>query len=138
MLEKHELACEILQVINGCLGDRGLMLRQGTVVDETIIYAQSSTKNKEGMRDPEMGKRLTYPKKRLFSTEVVRKVEYCVSGLGSRWSSWTQNFLLQMTARSADNESLLTKRSAITFSSGNRPELHSAKPIPRLASHIST
>ena len=54
LLEKHEWAGGILQVINGYLGDRGLMLRQGTVVDATIIYAPSSTKNKDGKRDPEM------------------------------------------------------------------------------------
>lgn len=54
MLEKHELAAGILQVINGYLGDRGLLLRQGTVVDATIIHAPSSTKNKDGKRDPEM------------------------------------------------------------------------------------
>jgi transposase, IS5 family len=53
-LEKHELAGGILQVINGYLGDRGLMLRQGTVVGATIIHAPSSTKNKDGKRDPEM------------------------------------------------------------------------------------
>ncbi|AKF46642.1 ISPssy, transposase [Pseudomonas syringae pv. syringae str. B301D-R] len=46
LLEKHELAGRILQVINGYLGDRGLLLRQGTVVDATIIHAPSSTKNK--------------------------------------------------------------------------------------------
>jgi len=54
LLEKHELAGGILQVINGYLGDRGLMLRQGTVVDATIIHAPSSTKNKDGKRDPEV------------------------------------------------------------------------------------
>lgn len=54
LLEKHELASGILQVINGYLGDRGLMLRQGMVVDATIIHAPSSTKNKDGKRDPEM------------------------------------------------------------------------------------
>ena len=54
LLEKHELAGGILQVINGYLDDRGLMLRQGTVVDATIIHAPSSTKNKGGKRDPEM------------------------------------------------------------------------------------
>jgi hypothetical protein len=48
------LADGILQVIHGYLGDRGLMLRQGTVVDATIIHAPSSTKNKDGKRDPEM------------------------------------------------------------------------------------
>ena len=54
LLEKHELAGAILQVINGYLGDRGLMLRQGTVFDATIIHAPSSTKNKDSKRDPEM------------------------------------------------------------------------------------
>jgi len=54
LLEKYELAGGILQVINGYLGDRGSMLRQGTVVDATIIHAPSSTKNKDGKRDPEM------------------------------------------------------------------------------------
>ncbi|MCR8721557.1 IS5 family transposase, partial [Pseudomonas syringae] len=54
LLEKYELAGAILQVINGYLDDRGLMLRQGTVVDATIIHAPSSTKNKDGKRDPEM------------------------------------------------------------------------------------
>ena len=54
LLEKHDLAAGILGVINGYLGDRGLMLRQGTIVDATIIHAPSSTKNKDRKRDPEM------------------------------------------------------------------------------------
>ena len=41
-------------MINGYLGDRGLSLRQGTIVDATLINAPSSTKNKDGKRDPEM------------------------------------------------------------------------------------
>ena len=41
-------------MINGYLGDRGLSLRQGTVVDATLIHAPSSTKNKDGKHDPEM------------------------------------------------------------------------------------
>ncbi|MEN1585574.1 MULTISPECIES: IS5 family transposase [Pseudomonas] len=54
LLEKHELAAGILAVIDGYLGDRGLSLRQGTIVDATLINAPSSTKNKDGKRDPEM------------------------------------------------------------------------------------
>ncbi|WP_347507273.1 IS5 family transposase [Pseudomonas anguilliseptica] len=54
LLEKHELAAGILAVINGYLGDRGLSLRQGTIVDATLINAPSSTKNKNAKRDPEM------------------------------------------------------------------------------------
>ena len=54
LLEKHQLAPAILAVINGYLQDKGLSLRQGTIVDATIIHAPSSTKNKDGERDPEM------------------------------------------------------------------------------------
>ena len=54
LLEKNDLAVGILGVINGYLVDRGLSLRQGTIVDATLIHAPSSTKNKEGKRDPDM------------------------------------------------------------------------------------
>jgi len=54
LLETHELAAGILAVINGYLSDRGLSMRQGTIVDATLINAPSSTKNKDGKRDPEM------------------------------------------------------------------------------------
>lgn len=48
------LAARVLAVINGYLGDRGLSLRQGTIVDAMLINAPSSTKNKVGKRDPDM------------------------------------------------------------------------------------
>jgi len=54
LLERHDLASGILAVINRHLGDRGLSLRQGTIVDATIIHVPSSTKNQEGKRDPEI------------------------------------------------------------------------------------
>lgn len=54
LLEKHELAPSILGVINGYLGDQGLSLRQGTIVDATLINAPSSIKNKDGKRDPKI------------------------------------------------------------------------------------
>ncbi len=41
-------------MINGYLNDRGLSLRQGSLVDATLIHAPSSTKNKDGKRDPVM------------------------------------------------------------------------------------
>jgi transposase, IS5 family len=53
LLEKHELASGTLAVINGYLGNRGLSLRQGTIVNATLINAPSSTKNKDGKRAPE-------------------------------------------------------------------------------------
>jgi IS5 family transposase len=54
LLETHGLTERILAAINGHLAEQGLMLRQGTVVDATIINAPSSTKNRDKARDPEM------------------------------------------------------------------------------------
>lgn len=54
LLEEHQLAPQILAVVNATLADKGLMLKSGTVVDATLIAAPSSTKNKNGERDPEM------------------------------------------------------------------------------------
>jgi IS5 family transposase len=53
-LEKHKLANAILATVNDLLGAQGLLLRQGSAVDATLIAAPSSTKNKGGKRDPEM------------------------------------------------------------------------------------
>lgn len=54
LLERHGLAAKILTAVNADLSKRGLLLRQGTMVDATIIHAPSSTKNSSGTRDPEM------------------------------------------------------------------------------------
>jgi IS5 family transposase len=54
LLEQHKLAEEILKTVNQLLSKRGLLLKAGTVVDATLIAAPSSTKNKDGARDPEM------------------------------------------------------------------------------------
>ncbi len=54
LLETHNLAARMLLVINTTLAAQGLMLKTGSVVDATLIDAPSSTKNKDGKRDPEM------------------------------------------------------------------------------------
>jgi len=54
LLEEHGLTQKILRTINKLLEKRGVLLRQGTIVDATLIQAPSSTKNKEKKRDPEM------------------------------------------------------------------------------------
>jgi IS5 family transposase len=54
LLEEKKLAPRILATINELLTERGLMLRQGTMVDATLIQAPSSTKNASGERDPDM------------------------------------------------------------------------------------
>jgi transposase, IS5 family len=54
LLEEHELTAAMLAEVNAHLSKRGLLMKQGTVVDATIIAAPSSTKNEDGKRDPEM------------------------------------------------------------------------------------
>ena len=62
LLEKHNLGEQIYccaedfvdETVKAHLSERGMTMRQGTIVDATLIAAPSSTKNKEEKRDPEM------------------------------------------------------------------------------------
>jgi IS5 family transposase len=54
LLEQHGLTGKLFKKINQHLEQRGLLLRQGTIVDATIMAAPTSTKNASGTRDPEM------------------------------------------------------------------------------------
>src|SRR5512137_862909 len=54
LLETHDLCQGLFAAINADLTARGLLLREGTLVDATLIAAPPSTKNKEKQRDPEM------------------------------------------------------------------------------------
>lgn len=54
LLEKHNLAKKLFEEINRHLDEQGLMLKEGTIVDASIISAPSSTKNKDQSRNPEM------------------------------------------------------------------------------------
>ena len=47
LLEAHHLTESIFGAINVHLAERGLFLREGTIVDATLIAAPTSTKNKE-------------------------------------------------------------------------------------------
>lgn len=54
LLEQHKLGRKLFHTINKHLDRHGLILREGSIVDATIIAAPSSTKNRDGERDPEM------------------------------------------------------------------------------------
>ena len=54
LLERHDLGKVIFKEVNKHLGREGLILKEGSIVDATIISAPTSTKNKEGKRDTEM------------------------------------------------------------------------------------
>lgn len=54
LLETHDLCQGLCTAINADLAARGLLLREGTLVDAPLIAAPSSTKNAQRQRDREM------------------------------------------------------------------------------------
>jgi IS5 family transposase len=54
LLVKQRLGKALLKGVNEHLRRQGIKLSNGTIVDATIISAPSSTKNRDGERDPEM------------------------------------------------------------------------------------
>jgi len=51
LLERHELTRKIFEKTQRYLSDKGLLLREGTIVDATVINAPASTKNRDKTRD---------------------------------------------------------------------------------------
>ena len=54
LLERHNLGQGLFTEVKEYLAEQGVWLKEGTIVDATIIEAPSSTKNRSGQRDPEM------------------------------------------------------------------------------------
>lgn len=55
LLEENELQKRFFDIVSEILEKKGLLLKEGTIVDATITAAPSSTKNEKKERDPEMG-----------------------------------------------------------------------------------
>jgi len=54
LLERHGLSKRLFAEVTNLLTERGLLLREGTTVDASLIAAPSSTKNRDGKRDSQM------------------------------------------------------------------------------------
>ena len=54
LLEKHDLGQQIFETVKPHLKKRGMAMKQGRIIDATLISAPSSTKNKTGERGPGM------------------------------------------------------------------------------------
>jgi IS5 family transposase len=54
LLEAHHLAGNLFQEVVSLLAEQGLIVREGTIVDATLIAAPPSTKNRTRTRDPAM------------------------------------------------------------------------------------
>jgi hypothetical protein len=48
LLEKHDLGQQIFEAVKAHLKQRGMAMKQGTIINATLISAPSSTKNKGG------------------------------------------------------------------------------------------
>jgi IS5 family transposase len=84
-LESHELSQALFAEVSAMLEERGLLMRQGTIVDATIIAAPSSTKNKRKARDPEMhqtkkGNQWHFGMKAHIGVDVASGVVHTVKG----------------------------------------------------------
>ena len=54
LLEAHQLTEQLLVEVTAMLSEKKLLMKEGTIVDATIIAAAPSTKNRQRVRDPEM------------------------------------------------------------------------------------
>ncbi len=54
LLEENKLQEKFFKIMNKVLEKNNLIIKEGTILDATIITAPSSTKNKDGKRDEEM------------------------------------------------------------------------------------
>src|SRR5919112_286954 len=84
-LEQHELTRVLFDEVGAMLEERGLLMRQGTIVDATIIAAPPSTKNKSKSRDPEMhqtrkGNQWHFGMKAHIGVDVASGVVHTVKG----------------------------------------------------------
>ena len=95
LLESHELTESIFNTINGHLAEKGLLLREGTIVDATLIAAPPSTKNKDGKRDPDMhqskkGKQWHFGMKAHIGVDARSGLVHTVIGTAGNVSDVTQ------------------------------------------------
>ena len=84
LLEKHALTQRIFEEINAHLAEKGLFMREGTIVDATIVAAAPSTKNKAKQRDPEMkqtkkGKQYYFGMKAHIGVDAVTGLTHSVA-----------------------------------------------------------
>jgi transposase, IS5 family len=84
-LERHDLTKALFDEVAAMLAQRGLLMRQGTIVDATIIAAPTSTKNKTKARDPEMhqtkkGNQWHFGMKAHIGVDVASGVVHTVTG----------------------------------------------------------
>ena len=98
-LEQHNLTRALFDEVGAMLEERGLLMRQGTIVDATIIAAPPSTKNKSKARDPEMhqtkkGNQWHFGMKAHIGVDVASGVVHTVTGTAANEADINQTAAL--------------------------------------------
>jgi IS5 family transposase len=98
-LERHDLSRSLFDEVSAMLEERGLLMRQGTIVDATIIAAPSSTKNKEKSCDPEMhqtkkGNQWHFGMKAHIGVDVASGLVHTVTGTAANKADIAQTAAL--------------------------------------------
>ena len=94
-LERHDLTRALFGEVAALLEERGLLMRQGTIVDATIIAAPPSTKNRSKSRDPEMhqtkkGNQWHFGMKAHIGVDVASGVVHTVTGTAANEADLNQ------------------------------------------------
>jgi len=95
LLENEGLTKKLFRVINHHLAVKGLILRNGTIVDASLIAAAPSTKNREKKRDPEMhqskkGKNWFFGMKAHIGVDAESGLVHSVAGTAGNVADVTQ------------------------------------------------
>jgi IS5 family transposase len=95
LLEAHDLGRRIFEEIGALLEERQLLMREGTLVDATIIAAPASTKNRRRERDPDMhqtkkGNQWYFGMKAHIGTDEASGLVHSVEGTAANVSDISQ------------------------------------------------
>jgi IS5 family transposase len=95
LLEHHDLARRIFAEVNALLEEKHLLLREGTLLDATILAAPCSTKNRRGERDPAMhqtkkGNQWYFGMKAHIGADEARGLVHSVEGTAANVSDISQ------------------------------------------------
>ena len=99
LLEVHDLTRQIFGEVSALLSERKLLMREGTIVDATIIAAPSSTKNVSKQRDPEMhqvkkGNEWHFGMKAHIGVDAKSGLVHALSGTAANVADITQTHAL--------------------------------------------
>lgn len=99
LLERNQLPQRIFEEVGALLSERRLLMREGTIVDATIIAAPSSTKNARKERDPAMhqtkkGKQWYFGMKAHIGVDAQSGLVHTVTGTAANVADIAQTHAL--------------------------------------------